>query len=105
MLANNHPNSASRLSEIQHEDIFEGFNRGPIDKDDTELELEKLVFGDEKGFHDDLKLHLKSSPTQYSSIAEEAREGGHEDAEDEGLEAVDDSAVRTVDLLFRNCLG
>lgn len=105
MLANNHRNFASRLSEVQHEDNFEGFDGDPMEKDGAELELEKLVFGDEKGFHDDLKLHKKKSPTQYSSIVEEAREEGQEDAEDEGFEAVDDSAVRIVDLLLRDCHG
>ncbi len=105
MIANEPRFVALQQPQIQHEDSFEGLESDPMEEDETELELEKLVFGDEKGFHDNLKLHKKNSLIQYPSIAEEAGEKGQEEAEDQGFEGLDDSAVRTIDLQLANCRG
>ena len=59
-------------------------------KDKTELELEKLVFGDEIGFHEGLiKPHgHKAAPT--------SQPGGQDRLEEEGLEEIDDADVCTL---------
>ena len=59
-----------------------------VGKDKTELELEKLVFGDEVGFHEGLNLHGQraapgSQPTEQGQLQEE------------GLEEIDDADVCT----------
>ena len=55
-------------------------------KDKTELELEKLLFGDEIGFHESLKPHGQivapmSQPAEHGRLPEE------------GLEEIDDADV------------
>lgn len=75
-------------------------NSDLIEKDETELELEKLVFGNEQGFHDDLQSYNKNSQPQYSSTADVLQEDGSREVEDAGFEGLEDSAVRTVDLLL-----
>lgn len=60
-----------------------------IGKDKTELELEKLVFGDEIGFHEGLNPH--------GQRAIPASQPGEQDRlEDEGLEEIDDADVCTL---------
>ena len=57
-----------------------------VGKDATELELEKVLFGDDIGFHESLKPHGQiSAPT--SKQAEQVR------LQEEGLEEIDDSDV------------
>ena len=61
-----------------------------IGKDKTELELEKLVFGDEIGFHEGLKPHGQRAPPA-SQPSEQGR------LEEEGLEDIDDADVCILD--------
>jgi hypothetical protein len=46
-----------------HDDLFEGYDTSdvddPMEKDATELELEKLVFGDDAGFQESLTLYAR----------------------------------------------
>ncbi len=97
--ANKRRNIMSQPSQNKHEDT------DSMEKDATELELEKLVFGDEKGFHDNLKLHKQINSPQNSSIAEKTQEKGQEEADNEGLEGLEDSAVRAVDPLLGKLRG
>lgn len=76
---------------------FNGFNSDDsMDKDKTELELEKLVFGDEAGFQEGLSTHERKYHT-----AEQVLVGGDhlDDAQveqdQEGLEGLDDADVCT----------
>lgn len=80
---------------------FDGFGSDAMEKDEMEIELEKIVFGDEKGFLDELKAHNKSEVTRYTDTVEEDKGEGPSELEDGGLEGLDDSAVRTID----SCLG
>ena len=57
-----------------------------VGKDTTELELEKLLFGDETGFHGSLKPHGQIV-VPVSQPAEQCR------LQEEGLEEVDDADV------------
>lgn len=57
-----------------------------VEKDTTELELEKLLFGDETGFHETLKPHGQIF-APITQPAEQCR------LQEEGLEEVDDADV------------
>lgn len=76
---------------------FEGFDsEESLEKDETELELEKLVFGDEIGFYEGLGTYNRKSHT----LDQEAVEGDHQGDEHleelgEGIEGIDDAEVRT----------
>ena len=62
------------------------------DKDETEEQLEKLLFGDDAGFLEGLKSH----PTGSQLTNRTGRTvTGAEDAEDEDLESIADENVRT----------
>ncbi len=60
-----------------------------IGKDKTELELERLVFGDEIGFQEGLKPHRQRA-------APLSQPGEQDRLEDEGLEEIDDADVCTL---------
>ena len=73
---------------------FEGFESDSLEKDEQEIELEKVLFGDDKGFHDGLTLHKKNTPPLPTNG------DVHEDEEkldDRGLEGLDDADVRNID--------
>lgn len=66
------------------------------DKDATELELEKLVFGDELGFYDGLKSTINAAVPETGKDAEFSEDNDAADGlSEEGLEGVDDADVRT----------
>lgn len=67
----------------------------PREKDKTELELEKLVFGDELGFYDGLKSLQDDSAKGLVTEADDQAEGDENEETEEGLEGVDDADVRT----------
>ncbi|KAI4114558.1 MAG: hypothetical protein LQ345_004682 [Seirophora villosa] len=64
-------------------DAFEGFGSGSEeqqDKDITELELEKAVFGDQAGFYEQLKEHRISGDYRNQPVsAQRSREDGVDD--------------------------
>ena len=77
----NASNSMDSFSGVESDDS--------IRKDKTELELEKLVFGDEIGFHEGLKPHgHRAAPT--------SQPGGQDRLEEKGLEEIDDADVCTL---------
>ena len=57
-----------------------------VGKDTTELELEKLLFGDDIGFHESLKPHGQI----FAPTSQQAEQGR---LQEEGLEEIDDSDV------------
>ena len=66
----------------------------PMEKDETEMELERLLFGDEQGFHERLRSHGTGTGVLVPAVTEE--DGREEDVlEGEGLEGVDDADVCT----------
>ena len=77
-----------------------------MEKDKTEIQLEKLVFGDTAGFHESLKSHdLGVTSTSLSG-----GKGGQLDAHDEQvervLEDIDDADVCTLHrALGLRCMG
>ena len=64
-----------------------------MEKDDTELELEKVVFGDDIGFHEALKSHSQAiaAPSQPATVQSQQEE--KHGIEEEGLEDIDDADV------------
>ncbi|KAI9880034.1 MAG: hypothetical protein M1830_005953 [Pleopsidium flavum] len=71
----------------------------PMEKDEVEEELEKLVFGDDDGFKEELKLRRHHSLEEPS---EDDHEQQHEELDedgnvDEGLENVDDADLFFLD--------
>lgn len=69
---------------------------GSPEKDKTELELEKLVFGDEAGFHQSLSAYERDTHGLKSdAISKDQSDNGEEKQDDEGIEGVDDADVRT----------
>ena len=64
------------------------------DKDDTEIELERIIFGDEAGFHERVRYHGAASYER--DVLDINRPGSSKVVEENDLEGVDDSDVRTV---------
>ena len=65
---------------------------GPMAKDTTETELEKLVFGDKPGFHEGLKSYRDASIDLAASVNSDRQQA--QDGLDEGdLEGFDDADV------------
>lgn len=83
---------------VSQDDSSESFNDNDSadskEKDATELELEKLVFGDELGFFDGLKSLNDADLPGARNDAENAVDDESKLTE-EGLEGVDDADVRT----------
>jgi hypothetical protein len=71
---------------------------GSVAKDSTEEELEKLVFGDDVGFHECLEAHRRQSSGALEKLSKLGDEGhtdrdGNEVEDEEGLEGIDDADV------------
>ena len=81
-------------------DNFEGLDSDdPMEKDEIELELEKLVFGDEAGFHEGLRSHREGVPLTKFDTSTELEDAAEVSDEDPGLEGVDDAGVSTLAIL------
>lgn len=84
---------------VNQDDSSESFNgydsAESKEKDATELELEKLVFGDELGFYDGLQSLNDAAILETGNDAEIQADGGEDGLTEEGLEGVDDADVRT----------
>ena len=92
------PHAAQSMQD-EPEDEFAGFDVDTMQKDENELELEKLVFGDQEGFHRDLDVHADRHITPHADTVEASPEVELDDAEIEGL---DDADVRNIDPLLPN---
>lgn len=88
-------------------DDLEGFDSDePIEKDETEIELEKLVFGDESGFHEGLKSY-KDASTDLRDLVDGDWQQAQDALEQGKLEGLDDANVKLKclsDLLSLNIL-
>lgn len=79
-------------------DDFEGLDSDEImEKDKTEIELEKLVFGDELGFHEALKSY-KDPSTDLPDLVDGDRQPSERNAEQGNFEGLDDADVCKVEL-------
>ncbi|MCJ1287700.1 hypothetical protein MMC26_007052 [Xylographa opegraphella] len=69
-----------------------------MEKDETELELEKLVFGDDAGFREGLKLYRNDTVDLTKERSEEdVVIGGTEEVAEGDLDAVDDADLFFID--------
>ena len=82
------------MSPVEAESSDDAGNQG---KDETELELERLIFGDDAGFREGLKLHRLGTPETVQEDHHKTGEGvgGGSSREDEDLEALEDADVGT----------
>ena len=64
-----------------------------MEKDETELELEKLVFGDDAGFHDSLRDFKASNVLNVIREKSSDAQDANEDKDEDELERVKDSDV------------
>lgn len=65
-----------------------------IEKDDTELRLEKILFGDNVGFHEDLKNHQKGvGAAGENGDVEFQPDSGENTAPEAEMEGIDDADV------------
>lgn len=82
----------------ENSDSYNGLESDdPMEKDETELELEKLIFGDEAGFQEILSTY-RSTQAVLSPVSDDdvLQDGG------EGLTGIDDADV-SLDIPF--CAG
>ena len=66
-------------------------------RDETEVELEKLVFGDDSGFYEGLKSYSEAD-TEFRGLVDGKRQRARGALEKEELENLDDADVCTVEL-------
>ena len=72
---------------------FEGPDSdAPMEKDATEVELEKLVFGDNSAFHEGLKSY-KDASNEFQGLVEGERQQARGSLEKRKLEDLDDTDV------------
>lgn len=91
-------NSEQQTRPTQHDldgDQSDANGNDPMEKDEVEEELERLVFGDEDGFRRNLQLQTQHG---FEGASEGEEEQGPEildgnESPDEGLEGVDDADV------------
>ena len=74
--------------------VHSGSDMDTVEKDKTELQLEKLVFGDDKGFREGLKSFSK-----VENISHEHSSGDDQGSEEVDLAALNDADVSTIELL------
>jgi U3 small nucleolar RNA-associated protein 18 len=78
---------------------YDGCDSDASEKDATEIELEKLVFGDESGFREGIRSHKQHSSELVFEENDDSEGGTHLSegegvpGHDEGLEGVDDADV------------
>ncbi len=99
------PNAVQKPLPAAQDEISDDFHGlggdDAMEKDEIEVELEKLVFGDDAGFHEDLKsYHAGVFTTEHEANAEDQQDTAQVSDEDQGLEDVDDADVRTLIMLF-----
>ncbi|KAI9834929.1 MAG: hypothetical protein M1819_002652 [Sarea resinae] len=89
------PESESLSADEVERTMSDAENGEPAEKDEVELELEKLVFGDEAGFLEGLKTHPSGELEDLSQGGSEVEDQTDEEAG--GLEGVDDADLFFLD--------
>lgn len=79
----------SAHSKVHSDD--ESLSDGMLEKDETELRLEKLLFGDEAGFLDSLRTESRS---QTRALVADPSQKSDVDTDEEDLDEVADEDVR-----------
>ena len=79
------------------DEVASDFSDEAVEKDETEIELEKLVFGDDSGFHEGLISYTDDSNGLRSLMDGESQEDRN-GLEKANLEGLDDADVCKVEL-------
>lgn len=87
------PQSKSPLEQNSRELLGGSDSDDPTEKDETEIELEKLLFGDNTGFHEGLKTRGRAAGALVQHGNEQSQREVQDGIADEGLEGVDDADV------------
>lgn len=83
------------LTQDDFTDVEENLDKDDsMEKDETEVELEKLVFGDDAGFLKGLQSHGHGVSRLDLGQLEESNDVDTDDAEDNGLEGIADTDVK-----------
>lgn len=98
-------NVMAQTKQHSRDDLVEEYDIDPMEKDDTELELERRLFGDPEGFRNNLKLHPKGDDARPINDIQKLDGESSEEEADESLEGLHDSAVRTLGLSIEGFRG
>ena len=97
--ANGGSDSTKRPPLVAERDLESDFDDASsadlMEKDKTEEQLEKLVFGDDAGFRSALKTHGRSNRELALTENDVAEDGDEASADGEELGDLDDADVRT----------
>ena len=99
-LSNSHKPVQRPITPVLDEmiDDFEGLDSDePMEKDEVEMKLEKMVFGDKAGFHEGLKSHRDAS-TDLRDLVDGDRQQAQDGLGEGNLEGLDDTDVCKVQL-------
>lgn len=94
LLASRKPVQRS-ISQLPDEMVTEVDVDEPLAKDETEIELEKLVFGDDSGFHEGLKSYKDASTDLRGFVDGDQQQARGALEEEERLERLNDADVCT----------
>lgn len=93
----NQPQAGLLREQDSQETMSKGDSDDPVEKDETEIELEKLLFGDNTGFHESLKSRGAGFGSLFPLADEQSQPGDVDELDNEGLEEVNDADVRKLD--------
>ncbi|KAF6223176.1 hypothetical protein HO173_013223 [Letharia columbiana] len=98
-LSNSHKPVQRPITPVLDEmiDDFEGLDSDePMEKDEVEMKLEKMVFGDKAGFHEGLKSHRDAS-TDLRDLVDGDRQQAQDGLGEGNLEGLDDTDLFFLD--------
>ena len=72
-------------------------SHGPMEKDENERELEKLLFGDDSGFHEGLKSY-KAASTDPRDLVDKKGQQARDGLEEKTVDGLDDTDVCKIQL-------
>lgn len=88
---------ATNPMQNKSDDNFAGFDGDPMEKDENEIELEKLVFGDEEGFQNDLSVHREGHGPSYIHAVQATQREDQGELDEARIIALDDADVCNID--------
>ena len=100
-LSKNRPESLSILLDEDMTSDTERLSSAESEKDETEVQLEKLVFGDNCGFHEKLKSYNDDDSAGLRGVGDADGQQSRGGLEVENMEGLDDADVCKDDLPLR----
>ena len=91
-------------NEVSHQSSQKNSVAGPdrdrMEKDKTEVDLEKLVFGNAKSFRDELRLHENETTAPYADVFEGGQREDQEALSEKSLGGLNDADVSSEKLSY-----